>query len=138
MAVDGIKQLLEGLNVSTRQQSHVPSVSDPNHANPIYASQAKNMENEPPLRKHSVPVCRFVDDVVAEGGLKYQHLRSNDVLDSLRDFARPRDEGSPERVVRLLRKQRIRKKSNTVGNTMPPLEAAVFILRWARGMFLAP
>lgn len=83
--------------------------------------------NEAPdsaLDHHSVQVGQFVNEFL-EGGMQ-SRTDSDDAFISLRNFVT-----CPEKRVTLKGDP----ASNPSRNGMPPIEAAVFMLRWARGMF---
>lgn len=83
------------------------------------------------LTDHSVHVGRFVKDTVDSGASRDLRLDTNDALTSLRNLVQPKDNSHVMRdfsfpVVN-------RRKHIDDSDSMPPLDAAVYILRWAKG-----
>ena len=127
-AVDGIKQLLQGRNLASLT-SHDPVVTKVSveksmlNFSPSLMQPSYNEAPDSALDHHSVQVGQFVNDFL-EGGMQ-SRTDSDDASISLRNFVT-----CPTKRVTLKGDP----ASNPSRNGMPPIEAAVFMLRWARGM----
>ncbi|PVH79366.1 hypothetical protein DL98DRAFT_461159 [Cadophora sp. DSE1049] len=131
-AVDGIKLLLQGLNVSSlsSHDARNTQVSTENlmpDYSPARMQPSYNEALDSPLGHHSVQVGRFVNEFL-EGGI-LSGMEPVDAFASLRNFAT-----CPPKPDTAKRPPNARKGDpgpSPCKNSMPPLEAAVFIIRWA-------
>lgn len=135
--IDGIKLLLQGLNVSPETKQPEPgSLQRLNEAGPT----KQLIEHEPisesgggSLWDYPVHIIDFVKAVVEDGNSKDVGLEDSEVLSSLKRLVQTienptalRDSSIPE----------LRAAEYRDGPSMPPLEAVVAVLRWAKGQLL--
>ncbi|KAI1378884.1 hypothetical protein F4677DRAFT_443364 [Hypoxylon crocopeplum] len=132
-SVDGIKHLLEGLNVSPDvnqpKTSYSWQLNQLDSAKPLAEQQPTSTTGGEPQWDHSVHIIDFVKAVVEDAGLRNARPEESEVLSSLRNLIQAlegpavvRDSTFPE--IKVARYQN--------GPPMPPLEAVVAVLRWAK------
>lgn len=135
-AVDDIKLLLKDLSPSSKEKETKSSFcsSEKNAVN-VYPSKLRTqdfgaVQDEAPLRDHSVHFSRFVQDIVEDSNSASHHSESNVAFVSLRHFTQTRDASNPSHELSFPATE-----SNTPKDDgrMPPLSDAVHVLRWAKG-----
>ncbi|KAF2794397.1 hypothetical protein K505DRAFT_304056 [Melanomma pulvis-pyrius CBS 109.77] len=131
-AVDDIKLLLQNLSTFSNTNRPIPATHTyPNSTDLISSGSEKqplhDFEDEVVLTDHSVHVGRFVKDTVASRDLG---LDTNDALISLRNLVRPKDNSHVMREFSFPVANSHKRMDDS--GCMPPLQAAVYILRWAK------
>ncbi|KAH7386206.1 hypothetical protein BKA64DRAFT_136262 [Cadophora sp. MPI-SDFR-AT-0126] len=132
-AVDDIKLLLQRLDISSISSHDARTIQvsaenlmpdySPARMQPSYSEALDS-----PLGHHSVQVGRFVNDFL-EGGIP-SRIKPDDAFASLRNFVTC--PAKPDIAKGSLANKKGDPSPSPSKNDMPPLEAAVFILRWAR------
>lgn len=135
--IDGIKLLLQRLNVpQDENKPKTSSIWHLNHADsaePLIEHQPLPASGGEPLWDQLAHIIDFVTAVVEDRGSRDISPEASEVLSSLRNLVqtleRPaamRDLSFPEAKV----------AKYQADPSMPPLEAVVAVLRWAKGSFL--
>lgn len=135
-SIDGIKLLLEGLNVSPNEIHY----DTPPYKSPEQADSGRQLidkvEEQPvyiqsqPIYDHSAHIIGFVKDIVEAGAPGDTGPASDDVIASLRHLVQA-VEGPV--VVRPLTCPDKEAGLCQADVSMPPLKAVVAVLRWAKG-----
>ncbi|KAI0149689.1 hypothetical protein F4776DRAFT_174560 [Hypoxylon sp. NC0597] len=128
-SVDSIKLLLEGLNVSsdTKQPEGLPIW----HLNQVN-SVGSLLEHRPvceSLWDHPVQIIDFVKAVVEDRGPRDAGPEESEVLSSLKSFVQTLEDPTAVRGLSSPFPEVVKYRT---GPSMPPLEAVVAVLRWAK------
>jgi hypothetical protein len=129
--VDGIKQLLQGLDLTpgAKQQEHGHShpVPFPVEDKVIYPSVAE------PEWDYSGHIVHYIKAVVNDRNTELSGVEQNTVVSSLKNLLHAVEGSRPGPHLSI---PKINVAKHQVDSLMPPLDAAVVILRWAKGQFL--
>lgn len=132
--VDGIKHLLRGLNVSADTNRHgsypIAKPSQPDHVRPATENQPISVPCGEPLWDHSAHIIDFVKTVVEERDSKLVKNEENQIFSSLKSLLQTLENPTSTLHQSLSGVKAAKCTSNL---PMPPLEAAVAVLRWAKG-----
>ena len=132
--IDGIKLLLQGLNVP-------PDEKQPENGSIGYLNQAESVkpltEHQPisasggePLWDHSAHIIDFVIAVVEDIGSRDIGPEASEVLSSLRNLVQTLEGRAAARDLSFPGAKVVEYQADP---PMPPLEAVVAVLRWAKG-----
>ena len=113
---------------STWHLDQADSAKPPIEHQPISASCGE------PLWGHSAHITDFVRAVAEDRGPRDIGLEASEVLSSLRNLAQTLDGPA---AVRDLSSSETKSKNYHADPPMPPLEAVVAVLRWAKGSLLS-
>ena len=137
-SIDGIKQLLQGLNVVSNENYHdPPSYKSPEQADsgrlligkvgeePVYISRSQSIYD------HSAHIISFVKDIVEAGASGDTGPGSDEVIASLRTLVQTVEGPTVVRPLTCPDKEAGLCQADV---SMPPLQAVVAVLRWAKGL----
>lgn len=134
--IDEIKRLLQERSPDLRE--HQP-ISRTDSDSPLVQDTVETGRQSPcpftggsSFTAHSLDAKRFVESIAAQSTLEGSNLERDDLLACLRDLLRHKND---QIVVHQMSFSDEPYSASTTGKTknVPPLEAAVFILRWAKG-----
>ncbi|KAI1105790.1 hypothetical protein F4804DRAFT_340971 [Jackrogersella minutella] len=128
--IDGIKVLLQGLNVSSDINplgaSSIRQLGHANSAKPLIEHETSKGDF---LWDHSVHIIDFVKAVVEDRGLREDGTEASGVVSSLRKLVQTLENPTAIQESSLLEAKVMKRQA---GPHMPPLEAVVAVLRWAK------
>jgi hypothetical protein len=135
--IDGITLLLQGLNApSDTRQPEAGHILHPNQAgsvepvndhHPICAPGGEHQWD------HPIDIIDFVKAVVDDRGSRDVGPEADELLSSLRKLVQTLERPATVRTVPFLQSKVVKPQA---GPSMPPLEAVVEVLRWAKGTLL--
>ncbi|KAI9704645.1 MAG: hypothetical protein M1820_005393 [Bogoriella megaspora] len=132
--VGGIKLLLQGRNqLSNEEQVESRTIWHPGQAesaeppNEFHAMSAPVGES---LWDHSVHIIGFIKAVLEDRGSKYARPEASKILSSLKKLLQALEDPA---LVRGLSNPQVKLVKHQAKPSMPPLEAVVNVLRWAKG-----
>lgn len=137
LGIDGIKSLLEELNLSTDKQQpekgFVPHLNRPDSARLLIESQATSTFGGESPWDYSSHIIDFVKAVVGDRGSGEVDGETGEVLSSLKTLVQTLE--SPP-TAQDLHISDTKVLNHQVASSMPPLNTVVVVLRWAKGSLL--
>ncbi|RFU31755.1 hypothetical protein B7463_g4585, partial [Scytalidium lignicola] len=125
--VDGIKQLLQGLDLTPgakqQENGHSYSVLSPTEDKIVYPSVAE------PEWDYSGHIVDFIKAVVNDRDTELSGVEQNSVVSSLKNLLHAIEGNKPGPHLSI---PRINAAKHQADSLMPPLDAAVAVLRWAK------
>lgn len=134
--IDGIKLLLKGLNLpaatAAREQLATPSKlqEDVNElVEPLIGTRSSSALSGEPLWDHSAHIVDFVKSVLDDRRSKIAVHEADEVFSSLQKLVHALEDPSGARAASNTRSKPVQRWGSPC---MPPLEAVVAVLRWAK------
>ncbi len=138
--IEDIKHLLQGLNVSSEGKQSETASSAWNFPQ---AGLVKHLAEpqpvtapggEPPSWDHSIQIVEFVRSVVEDRGSSYVGSAPSEVISSLKSLLQALETPTAARHLSI---SGAKVAKHHTSPTMPPVEAVVAVLRWAKGLLIS-